>query len=95
MLREKQQRTDDFRNPTPDSAHEQNIKAKGRLILLAVMDTHGKEVFAVAILFFLLTWLTVGLRVYVRGYMLRTWGKDDWFMLTTVVSVLAFHRIVK
>lgn len=58
------------------------------------MDTNGKEVLAVAILFFLLTWLTVGLRVYVRGYMLRTWGKDDWFMLTTVVSVLTSYPTV-
>ncbi|KAJ4295635.1 hypothetical protein N0V90_007648 [Kalmusia sp. IMI 367209] len=48
------------------------------------MEARSKEVLAVAILFFLLTWLTVSLRIYVRGFMLKTWGKDDWAMLTTV-----------
>lgn len=50
------------------------------------MDGRGKEVLAVAILFFLLTWVTVSLRIYVRGFMLKTWGNDDWAMLTTVVG---------
>jgi hypothetical protein len=39
----------------------------------------------VAILFFVLTWLTVGLRVYVRSYMLKTWGRDDWYMVVSLV----------
>jgi hypothetical protein len=43
------------------------------------------EVFAVAILFFVLTWLTVGLRVYVRAIMMKTWGKDDWCMVAALV----------
>ena len=42
---------------------------------------------AVAVLFLILTWLTFSLRVYVRGFMLRTWGKDDTAMLVTVVSL--------
>jgi len=46
----------------------------------------GNTVLAIAILFFLLSWLTVSLRIYVRAALLRTWGKDDWAMLTTVVS---------
>lgn len=50
------------------------------------MDGRGKEVLAVAILFFPLTWVTVSLRIYVRGFMLKTWGNDDWAMLTTVVG---------
>ena len=41
----------------------------------------------VAILFFVLTWLTVGLRVYVRGYMLNIWGRDDWYMVVSLVSL--------
>lgn len=44
---------------------------------------------AVAILFFVLTWLTVGLRVYVRAIMLKTWGRDDWAMVITLVSLFA------
>lgn len=45
---------------------------------------------AIAALFFVLTWLTVGLRVYVRGIMLKTWGRDDWAMVATLVRHLAF-----
>jgi hypothetical protein len=47
----------------------------------------GGDVLVVAILFFVLTWLTVGLRVYVRGYMLKTWGRDDWYMVVSLVSL--------
>jgi hypothetical protein len=50
------------------------------------MEGRGGEVLAVAVLFFILTWLTLGLRVYVRGYMLKNWGKDDTAILVTVVS---------
>ncbi|KAF2003626.1 hypothetical protein P154DRAFT_388815, partial [Amniculicola lignicola CBS 123094] len=42
------------------------------------------EVTAVAVLFFVLTWLTVSLRIYVRAVLLSTWGMDDWAMLITV-----------
>ncbi|OAF98628.1 uncharacterized protein CC84DRAFT_1158537 [Paraphaeosphaeria sporulosa] len=48
------------------------------------MEGRGNEVLAVAILFLVLTWLTMSLRIYVRGFMLRTWGNDDWVMLATV-----------
>ena len=50
------------------------------------MEGRGKEVFAVAILFLVLTWLSISLRIYVRGFMIRTWGNDDWVMLATVVN---------
>lgn len=50
------------------------------------MDRRGREVSAVAILFLVLTWLTISLRIYVRGFMIRTWGNDDWAMLATVVN---------
>ncbi|KAL5377372.1 hypothetical protein DPSP01_009869 [Paraphaeosphaeria sporulosa] len=49
------------------------------------MEGRGNEVLAVAILFLVLTWLTMSLRIYVRGFMLRTWGNDDWVMLATVL----------
>ena len=51
------------------------------------MEGRGGEVMAVAVLFFVLTWLTVSLRIYVRGFMLKTWGKDDSTMFATVVSL--------
>jgi hypothetical protein len=50
------------------------------------MKGRGGEVLAVAGLFFVLTWLTVILRVYVRGMMLKTWGKDDTAMVITLAS---------
>jgi len=46
----------------------------------------SSEVFNVATIFFLLTWLTVGLRVYVRAILMKTWGKDDSYMVATLVS---------
>ncbi|KAL6703667.1 hypothetical protein ACN47E_009441 [Coniothyrium glycines] len=49
------------------------------------MDDRSGEVFTVAALFFVLTWLTTGLRVYVRGFMMKTWGKDDSFMVACLV----------
>lgn len=50
------------------------------------MKGRGGEVMAVAVLFLILTWLTVSLRVYVRGILLKTWGKDDSAMVATLVS---------
>ena len=41
------------------------------------MDSRRNEVLAVATLFFFLCWLTVGLRFYVRGKLMHTWGLDD------------------
>ncbi|KAF2193688.1 hypothetical protein K469DRAFT_745185 [Zopfia rhizophila CBS 207.26] len=49
------------------------------------MENRSGEVLAVAGLFFALTWLTVGLRVYVRAGMLKIFGKDDWTMVVTLV----------
>ncbi|KAF2737005.1 hypothetical protein EJ04DRAFT_488685 [Polyplosphaeria fusca] len=48
------------------------------------MQGRANEVLAVAILFFALTWLTVSLRIYVRGFMLDTWGRDDTAMAVTL-----------
>ncbi|PVI02586.1 hypothetical protein DM02DRAFT_589253 [Periconia macrospinosa] len=45
------------------------------------------DLLVVAILFFILTWLSVSLRIYVRGFLQKTWGKDDSFM---VVSLIIF-----
>ncbi|KAF2167879.1 hypothetical protein M409DRAFT_53830 [Zasmidium cellare ATCC 36951] len=40
---------------------------------------------AVNITFFILSWLSVGLRILVRAGMLRAFGSDDWTMLATQV----------
>lgn len=52
------------------------------------MDDRRNEVLAVAALFFVLTWLTVSLRCYVRGVMMKTWGMDDYYMLATLVGTI-------
>lgn len=56
------------------------------------MDSRQNEVLAVATLFFVLSWLTLGLRVYVRAFLMKTWGKDDSYMLASVVSVPPFSH---
>jgi hypothetical protein len=53
------------------------------------MDNRRDEVLAVAALFALLTWLTVSLRCYVRGMMMKTWGLDDSYMVATLVTALS------
>lgn len=50
------------------------------------MEDRSGEVLAVAALFFVLSWLTVSLRVYVRGCLMKTWGKDDSYMVVCLVS---------
>lgn len=57
------------------------------------MEGRGKEVLAVAVLFFVLTWLTVSLRIYVRGFMLQAWGKDDTAMFVTLVWMSMNERV--
>lgn len=42
--------------------------------------------FTAAVVFLVITWLVVGLRFYVRGFMLRSIGLDDWLMAATLVS---------
>lgn len=49
------------------------------------MENRSGQVLAVAILFFILSWLAVALRVYVRAGMLKAFGLDDWLMLLTQV----------
>merc|ERR1712029_623623 len=59
----------------------------------AIVNRRG-EVLAVATLFFFLTWATVGLRCYVRGKLMHTWGLDDTFMGITMgmfTILLAFQ----
>ncbi|KAF7577803.1 hypothetical protein PtrM4_020430 [Pyrenophora tritici-repentis] len=46
----------------------------------------SSEVFAVATIFFILTWLTVGLRIYVRAILMKAWGKDDSYMVATLLA---------
>lgn len=42
----------------------------------------------VAVTFMVLTWTAVMLRVCVRGYIIRSFGWDDWTMLLTLVRLI-------
>lgn len=43
------------------------------------------ELLAVTAVFLPLAWFVVGLRIYVRAYMTKTFGADDWAMIFTTV----------
>lgn len=49
----------------------------------SMADGKAPEVLAVAIVFFILSWISVGLRIYVRAGLIRSFGRDDWTMLAT------------
>jgi hypothetical protein len=52
------------------------------------MDNRGPELAAVAVAFIVTTWLFVGVRVYIRGWMIKSLGMDDWLMVITLVCTL-------
>ncbi len=51
-----------------------------------VMESRQNSALVNAILMFILTWVTVSLRVYVRGFLKKAWGKDDSFMVAALVG---------
>lgn len=54
------------------------------------MQERGGQIAAVAITFTFLTWLTVGLRCYVRIFMVKSFGWDDRFMVMTAILFQAY-----
>ena len=52
------------------------------------MEDRSHQILAVNILFFVLSWVAISLRVYVRAGMLKSFGMDDWAMVVTVVSII-------
>jgi hypothetical protein len=50
------------------------------------MEDRGPELLGTGIAFIALAWITFGMRLYVRGVLLRTWGMDDWLMAAAIVS---------
>lgn len=57
---------------------------------MGMTEGRAPEVLAVAIIFFVLSWITVGLRVWVRAGMLRAFGPDDWTMVVTQLLFTAY-----
>ncbi|TID16389.1 Kinesin heavy chain [Venturia nashicola] len=58
------------------------------------MEDRSIQVFSVALVFILLAWITVGLRVYVRGFMLRAFALDDWLIVLTLGFYSAYATCV-
>jgi hypothetical protein len=48
-------------------------------------EDRGPQVAGVAILFLILSWIFVSLRCYVRGFMIKSFGPDDWFAVASLV----------
>jgi len=48
------------------------------------------QVLAVAIVFTILSWTTVALRIWVRAGMLKSFGRDDWAMLVTQLTFTVY-----
>jgi len=48
-------------------------------------ENRGPEVEVVAILFLILTWISVSLRCYVRALMMKSFGMDDWLAIVALV----------
>ena len=49
--------------------------------------TRGPQLRIVALLGLILVWLTVGLRLYVRGFILKAFGIDDVFIAMALVGI--------
>lgn len=49
------------------------------------VESRGPQMEAVACIFLAITWFFVILRVWVRGFMIKSWGWDDTTMIVTLV----------
>jgi hypothetical protein len=50
------------------------------------MEDRGSQIAVVSIAFVVTTWLFVSIRVYIRGWMIKALGLDDWLMVITLVG---------
>ena len=57
---------------------------------LCSMESRAPSILAVNILFFVLTWIAVLLRVYVRASMLSSFGVDDGLMVITLLFFTSY-----
>ncbi|KAH8911740.1 hypothetical protein BR93DRAFT_12679 [Coniochaeta sp. PMI_546] len=54
------------------------------------MDDRSGQIIAVNVLFMVLCTVTVGLRVFCRGWIIRSFGVDDWLMLVTWLLFMSY-----
>ena len=55
--------------------------------MVSVSELKAIPMLAVAVVCLSLSWIVVSLRIYVRGFMIRSFGWDDWLMLITQVCL--------
>jgi len=65
-----------------------------RRTLYVAMDDRSGEIIAVNILFMVLTTVIVALRGYCRGWIIRSFGLDDYIMLVTWVRSATTPRVL-
>ncbi|KAF2417422.1 hypothetical protein EJ08DRAFT_600076 [Tothia fuscella] len=53
-------------------------------------EDRSQEVLAVGLSFAILTWLAVGIRIYVRAIMQRAFGLDDWLIVLTLIFFTSY-----
>jgi hypothetical protein len=51
-----------------------------------MVEDRSPVLLGTGIAFVALAWITFCLRVYVRGFLLRSWGTDDWLIACSLVS---------
>lgn len=54
------------------------------------MDDRSQQILAIGTTFFILAWLVVLLRIYVRAYMIKSWGVDDWAMMLALACFTVY-----
>jgi hypothetical protein len=55
-----------------------------------VMDDRSAPIWGVGITFFAVSWVAVGLRIWVRAGMIKSFGADDWTMVGTQLLNTAY-----
>lgn len=48
-------------------------------------SSRNHQVLAVAVIFATISWISMLMRVYVRRFLIKAWGRDDWAMVATQI----------
>ncbi|ETS78740.1 hypothetical protein PFICI_08593 [Pestalotiopsis fici W106-1] len=57
---------------------------------MAEIENRGPQLLGVDVFFIILALITTLLRIYVRIFMVKSWGKEDWFMLAATTAFVLF-----
>lgn len=59
-----------------------------------MFETLQPAAYAVSFIFWALSTLTTGFRIYSRGWIIKAFGKDDWWMVMVLVSIPVIITLV-